>query len=316
MTLLTHFRNMKETNYADARVTSNIKQILKNPQLFFNHKKVKRVKVEFIKKSDIEEYKITFPSALQTKYSENNLVHAWYKKPQHERGIVILLHGWKIDSQIVYKLTIKNFLDANYGVVFLELPYHMHRTPAQSYSGEYFITANLQRTIDAYRQAVLDVRCCIDYFTTKTKKRTRNIALWGTSLGAMIATLTLPFDQRVKAVVSVVGGGNIAGICWNGVSTQQVKRDCVQHNISFETIENYWKIIDPLTYATKKLKNCVLMINAEKDEYISPVYTKQLWERLGKPKIVWLPMGHLGFIMHFKKGMKETLKFIEERFKG
>lgn len=302
-----YLRNLKHTNYANPQLKDHIEKTLQNPRLFFKHKKVTYT-VHTTTTCD----EILFSSTLKTPYPENNYAHAFFYR-QHSvqlKGIIIMLHGWKIDSQTLYKVFINKFVNNGYGVIFLELPYHLHRTPAKSYSGEYFISANLQRTIDAYRQAVLDVRCVIDFALQHTK----NIALCGTSLGAIVAALTLPFDNRIKGVISIVGGGNIAEICWNGISTVQVKRDFVQHNLPLKTVVHAWKVIDPLTYAHPRLKDRMLMINAEKDAYIPSRFTEALWEQFGKPKIVWLPTGHVGFVLHIHRVMKEAFTFLEERF--
>ena len=312
MNLITkYFKQKKDTNYADAEGCYNPTPILKKPQAFFKHTAVKYT----IKQLNKGKSLITFPSNITTPYPENNTVYATYRQPQERdqhknKGIIIMLHGWKIASQKFYTLFMRRFLKEGYGVIFLELPYHLHRTPQKSYSGEYFITANLQRTVEAYHQAVLDVRCLIDFCI----KETKNVALWGTSLGAITAALTVPFDPRIKGIISIVGGGNIAGICWTGISTTQVKRDCVQHNITFETVQNYWRLIDPVTYTTHSVRKKMLMINAEKDEYIAREFTLQLWEKCGKPRIVWLPTGHVSFVLYYNKVMRECLGFLEKRF--
>ena len=45
----------------------------------------------------------------------------------------------------------------------LSLPYHDYRMPAELKRADYAVSANVARTIDATRQAVIDTRSCVDW---------------------------------------------------------------------------------------------------------------------------------------------------------
>ena len=49
----------------------------------------------------------------------------------------------------------------------LSLPYHDYRMPPELQRADYAVSANVCRTIDAARQAVIDVRCCLDWLECK-----------------------------------------------------------------------------------------------------------------------------------------------------
>jgi len=48
-------------------------------------------------------------------------------------------------------------------VLRLTMPYHDIRMPAEISRADYAVSANIGRTLDAVRQGVVDVRCCLDW---------------------------------------------------------------------------------------------------------------------------------------------------------
>ena len=43
------------------------------------------------------------------------------------------------------------------------MPYHDIRMPAEIGRADYAVSANIGRTLDAARQGVVDIRCCLDW---------------------------------------------------------------------------------------------------------------------------------------------------------
>jgi dienelactone hydrolase len=70
----------------------------------------------------------------------------------------------------------------------LSLPYHDLRMPPETKRADYAVSSNLARTIDATRQAVIDIRSCLDWFQQQGYEK-RGIV--GTSLGCLRVS-----DQR------------------------------------------------------------------------------------------------------------------------
>ena len=51
-------------------------------------------------------------------------------------------------------------------------------------------------------------------------------------------------------------------------------------------------IVEPLNYAYRLPPSSILMINAYFDQAIPRSYTLALWEKIGKPRLVFVPTGH------------------------
>ena len=104
---------------------------------------------------------LRFTSPVHTPYPENNLVNArWF--PARGRRAVVLLPHWNSDALAYTGLCrVLNLLGI--AVLRLSMPYHDIRMPADTRRADYAVSANIGRTLDACRQAVVDVRCCLDW---------------------------------------------------------------------------------------------------------------------------------------------------------
>jgi pimeloyl-ACP methyl ester carboxylesterase len=68
------------------------------------------------------------------------------------------------------------------------------------------------RAISLHRQAILDIRQCIDLAQTrKDLDLSRGVTLAGYSMGSWLNSIAGPADDRVRAMVLMVGGATDAG---------------------------------------------------------------------------------------------------------
>src|SRR4029078_10806799 len=129
-----------------------------------------------------DEYTLTddrlrFPSAVATPHSENNIVHARYFPDRSERGsrrAVVVLPQWNADAEGHVGLC---RLLNRFGITALRLslPYHdaamppellrdsAARVPPELLRADYIVSANVGRTLQVCRQAVLDTRRAVDW---------------------------------------------------------------------------------------------------------------------------------------------------------
>ena len=68
----------------------------------------------------------------------------------------------------------------------LSLPYHDARMPPELHRADYIVSANVGRTVQVCRQAVLDARRAVDWLESRGYER---IGILGTSLGSCLALL-------------------------------------------------------------------------------------------------------------------------------
>ena len=83
-------------------------------------------------------------------------------------------------------------------VLRISLPYHDRRMPPELTRADYAVSANIGRTIDATRQAVIDVRSCYDWLQ---QRGYTDLGIVGTSLGSCYAFLATSHDPRIRVNV-------------------------------------------------------------------------------------------------------------------
>src|ERR1700719_1703305 len=84
-----------------------------------------------------------------------------------------------------------------FGISALRLSktYHDMRRAAVLARADYAVSANVGRTISSCRQAVIDIRCCIDWLQQQGYEQ---FGILGTRLGSCYAFLAAALDSRVR----------------------------------------------------------------------------------------------------------------------
>src|SRR5580765_4942038 len=145
---------------------------------------------------------LTFPSALTTPHESNNTVRCRYfrtaparRSTGSPRAAVLVIPQWNSDAGGhvgLSKLLAWNGMSA----LRLSLPYHDQRMPPELHRADYIVSANVMRTLQVCRQAVLDARRAIAWLKAQGYKR---IGILGTSLGSCLALLTTAHEPLIEA---------------------------------------------------------------------------------------------------------------------
>ena len=98
--------------------------------------------------------------------------------------------------------------------------------PPELHRADYAVSANVGRTIDATRQAVVDARSCVDWLQQQGYRR---IGILGTSLGSCYAFLASAHDPRFKVNVYNHCSSYFADVVWTGLSTQHIRQGIEEH---------------------------------------------------------------------------------------
>ena len=297
----------KPDTYDFSHLTS--KDCLENPELFYK-KPDKIPDFSVIKVNDInrvEVFDIKFPSPVQTKYPKNNVVHGLYFKTHGKKDFatVILLHGWGRRNLWKEKRIAMMLAEHNINCFILKLPFHFERAPEGTWSGEYALTGDLSRTVEGTRQIVTEVRIVSSWLRNQVEK----VVISGISLGGMMAHLAMAVESFDMGI-TILAGGNNAGIIWEGIATNSIRKDIIKAGITREQANYIYQIIDPIVMAKYNKTKNLLMINGLYDEVVPIRYTNELWEALGRPKIRWYPCAHVSVVLFVKRLVKDMVHFI------
>ena len=299
--------SQKPDSYDFSHLTK--KEYLENPELFYS-KSDKMPDYTLTGVVDIEGIEIVdvkFPSPVQTKHAENDIVHGLYFKAAGKRDFatVILLHGWGRSNLWKEKKIAIGLAKNNINCFILKLPYHFERTPEGTWSGEYAITGDILRTVEGTRQLVIEVRTV----STWLRRQVEKVVISGISLGGMMAHLAMA-AEAFDAGITILAGGNNAGIIWEGIATRSVKDDLINAGFTREQTSHIYQIINPCIMAKHNKTKNLLMINGLYDEVIPGRFTMELWEALGRPRIKWYPCAHVTSVLFVKNIIKDMIRFI------
>ncbi len=235
---------------------------------------------------------LRFTSPVVTPFPENNLVNArWF--PARGRRAVVLLPHWNSDA-ISYSSLCRVLNWMGIAVLRLSMPYHDIRRPAEIDRADYAVSANIGRTLDAVRQGVIDVRCCLDWLESQGYNR---LGIVGTSLGSCYAFIATAHDPRIQVAAFNHASTYFADVVWHGQSTRHI-REGLEPAIDLENLRQVWRAVSPMVYFDKfsRWPRRSLIIYAKYDMTFLPEFSEQVVEEFQKHKldhkVVALPCGH------------------------
>lgn len=237
---------------------------------------------------------LAFPSALDTPHAENNTVVARYFPGDNGGGprrATLVLPQWNADSDGHVGLC---QLLARVGIsaLRLSLPYHDSRMPAELDRADYIVSANVGRTLQVNRQAVLDARRALAWLASQGYER---IGILGTSLGSCLAMLTAAHDPLVKAAALNHISPFFADVVWEGLSTAHVRAG-LDGAIDLDLLRRLWLPISPHPYIDRLGDRPALLVYARYDlsfpVHLSRRLIADFQQRGIRHDVTVLPCGH------------------------
>ena len=208
---------------------------------------------------------LTFPSALDTPHPENNTVygrlfHARESRNTTHRAAVVVLPQWNSDAGGhvgLCKLLTMHGLTA----LRLSLPYHDRRMPPELHRADYIVSANIARTLQVCRQAVLDARRAIAWLHAQGYDR---IGILGSSLGSCLSLLTTAHEPLVHAQALNHISPRFADVVWRGISTSHVREGLDRH-IELDMLRRLWAPLSPSNFIERLRDRKTLLVYARYD---------------------------------------------------
>ncbi len=278
-----------------------------DPKEFFQHftRQVLQRSDDFYSLPPITDYQLTgehltWISAVNTASPENNIARARFfpaksRNGSRPRRAVVVLPQWNAQpNSHVEACRIFNFLGIS--ALRLTMPYHDQRRPPELERADYMVGTNIGRTIQSFRQAVLDTRAAVRWL--KTYGGYDRIGILGTSVGSCIAFLTFAHEPSINAGAFNHVSGYVADVAWHGLSTQHVRAGFADH-LTLEELRNYWLPISPFPFMPK-----VAGMGPRPMRFIVARYDLTFPVELSRAAIVearrhklpldvvWLPCGH------------------------
>ena len=240
---------------------------------------------------------LKFPSDISTDVEENNAV--WAKITDNgsfDRALVIF-HHWNASS---WNRQIASFFSKRgITVVEIAMPYHFERCRPGSLHADYMLSANLGRTIQSVKQAVLDGRKLIRWLKSEGY---REISVLGMSLGSWVAAIVAAHDLAVSKASLFLTAGSLADMVWTGRATRSI-RDSLEPEIELTDLRRAWGPLNLENYAHSLARPDLdlQVVLAKRDKVVLPELSESFMQRLkdagARPDILELNCGHYSLAM-------------------
>ncbi len=237
---------------------------------------------------------LQFPTPAPGLDEFNNVAHARIFPAARSDRAVVVVPQWNADAdshvglcRLLQRLGITS--------VRLTLPYHEERRPPGMERADYMVSPNLGRTLQATRQAVLEVRQLVAWLRREGYSRVGTV---GTSIGSCVSYLAFVHDPDISVGVFNHVSGFFADVVWTGLSTRFVRWGLEGH-IDLPALRQCWAPVSPLCYV-QRLKDQTprkhLMISASYDLTFLPELSRKVLEEYRALEVpvdsATLPCGH------------------------
>jgi dienelactone hydrolase len=207
---------------------------------------------------------LAFPSAVVTPHPENNIVRARLFRSRGRRAsprrAVLVLPQWNADPGGHAGLC-RWLAHEGITALRLSLPYHDERRPSELTRADYIVSANVGRTLQICRQAVLDARRAIAWLAREGFER---IGILGTSLGSCLSMLTAAHEPLVRAAALNHVSPYFADVVWHGLSTAHVRAG-LDGRIDLDALRELWLPISPHPFLHRMHGKATLLVYARYD---------------------------------------------------
>lgn len=218
---------------------------------------------------------LRFTSPVASKYPENDVVNArWYpaspesqkakagQKPRPKQAMIVMPQ-WNADA-FSHNALCTLFNRSGISALRLSKPYHDIRRPAELERSDYAVSANIGRTAAACRQAVVDIRSCIDWLESQGYEQ---FGVLGTSLGSCYAFIAAAHDPRIQVCAFNHASTWFGDVVWTGQSTRHIRAAFEEAGLTREEVNMVFKAVSPMAYMEKFAESPkrVLVVHATYD---------------------------------------------------
>jgi hypothetical protein len=246
-------------------------------------------------------------------YPETHRVYARRIRPEtaRRRPRLLYLHGYMQPETFVEELALLTgmalLLDVE--VIQMQPPHHGRRASRGSrFSGEFYWTADLVRSVEALRQTVLDARTLLGCLLADDA---RPVGITGLSLGGALSLCLTCLERRFAFSVPLVAHMDLAALVADAPVLAKMRRDLRAFGWSTAEFAAFvdrlgWNALRPKLPAQR-----IMLVAASHDRFFRPRVVRSMWTRWGKPAIRWYPTSHMGFIAHLPEALRSMRVFVD-----
>jgi len=249
--------------------------------------------------------RLSFPSTYRTHdrafqpeldaFRENQRCHALYlTRGKPGAPTVVFIHFWygghlPMDELI---LSARAYYRAGLDVVLFTLPFHGARTPGQArLSGQLFPNRDLQRTNEAFGQAVWDLRALLGWL--RRERDVGPVGLVGLSLGGYTASLLAGLVPDLAFTVAIMAPCSFADVFWLHGEGRPGRAQAEAVGFTLWDFRTVWAVHCPLLHPPLLPRERLLVVLGEGDTVVPAAHPYALAHHWGGPETLTYPGSHL-----------------------
>jgi len=169
------------------------------------------------------------------------------------------------------------------------------------------------------RQGLIRIRQVVDWMAAQERVDAERMGSFGISMGGIASVMAAAVEPRLRAHVVALAGGGIPDILLTSrdrLLTGPRARYLAHHQMDLPTLERLLREhvdTDPVRLAPYADAGEILMFIALADGTIGRANALRLWRALGRPRVVFLPLGHYTAYLTLPYLKCTGLRFLRER---
>ena len=241
----------------------------------------------------IQDDVLTFKSAIESPWCENNRVYGQLFCGRRKGPAVVVLAQWNArweEQQDVCRWLNRLGITA----IKMSLPYHDRRAIPGHPRADHLVGPNIGLTLQANQQAVNDVRHTLRWLESEGYSP---LGILGTSIGSCIGFIAMCHEPALRAGAFLHVSTYFGDVVANGLTTMNVW-ESMRTRLSPDDLRHFWSPISPFPYISKLNGSGqkMLAITGRYDPTFWPEFTNELLGQLrhnGVPfQNLSLPCGH------------------------
>jgi pimeloyl-ACP methyl ester carboxylesterase len=240
-------------------------------------------------------------------------VHFW-RHAERGRPTVVCVHCWcggvlRFEEHVFAAASLYRL---GFDVALFTMPFHGRRTPPQArLAGQLFPSRNVQRTNEAFGQAVADLRVLMRWL--REEQGSGPVGMMGVSLGGYTTALMASLEADLAFAIPLAAPCSFADVLWHHGKGTKALSEAEEAGITLQDLRGIFAVHCPLSHAPKLPPERMLMVWGEGDHIVTPVHQLALWRWAGRPEIYSYPGGHLvhlgrsGYLRRIRSWLRERV---------
>lgn len=265
---------------------------------------------------DIKVTIVTYPSPVTTPFAINNTVTAYlFLPPTPGPHPAMLVMHERLPVNLGDEFTLCEAIARSQIAAFLIIqPYSVNRRPNPGVPQAELLSGNVTQMVGALRQCVLDSRRGIDWLSRRPDIDPARLGISGISLGAVLAPLIAGVDRRLKVMLLLDGGGEVAQIIWHSPLLTGLRPELDRRGYNEKSVTAALAPVEPAHWLAGWDPKNALLVNGRYDVFLKPPWAKSLARALGGAPIVWTNTGHYGLAFSVQQAEDMGARFLRSRF--